>query len=99
MTTAVRTYSRWYYLLELARARLKGMVSGLESLKTAEDLMCGYFGFNGGYFGFNGGYFGFNALLSIVFAAVPIVAVVALRAAQRCSRWCRNRLELVPNSA
>ena len=92
MTTAVRTYSRWYYLLELARARLKGMVSGLESLKTAEDLMCGYFGFNGGYFGF-------NALLSIVFAAVPIVAVVALRAAQRCSRWCRNRLELVPNSA
>ena len=67
MATAVRTYSRWYYLLELARARLKGMVSGLESLKTAEDSMCGYSGF--------------NALLSIVSAAVPIVAVVALRAA------------------
>jgi hypothetical protein len=37
---------------------------------------------------------GFNGLLS-----AASTAAVDLRAVQRCFRWCRNRLELVPNLA
>jgi hypothetical protein len=39
---------------------------------------------------------GFNGLMS---AAAASAAAVVLRAVQRCFRWCRNRLELVPNLA
>jgi hypothetical protein len=39
---------------------------------------------------------GFNGLLS---AGAASAAAVDLSAVQRCFRWCRNRLELVPNLA
>jgi hypothetical protein len=55
----------------------------LGSVKTGEELIKRNSGFNG--------------LLSA--AAASAAAAVDLRALQRCFRWCRNKLELVPNLA